>query len=112
MKRLILFLILCIPFTESYSQKIYITKQTAIKLTKRLDNCRLIEKRLEYTTGQVAELKEEIGKREMEFTKERGKLDSIIAEGEVRVVELERKYEEALKLLSRKKKKIIERRKR
>ena len=90
-----------------YAQKVYITREALTRLTRRLEQCAIIEQRLAYTTRQITELKRTLTNRELDFLFEKAKLDSIIANGEADMYELRNKYERALKLVPRRKRRLI-----
>ena len=90
-----------------YAQKVYMTRETLTRLTRRLTQCEIIEQRLIYTTKQITELKRTLTDRELDFLFEKAKLDSIIANGDADIYELRNKYERALKLVPRRKRRLI-----
>jgi hypothetical protein len=90
-----------------YAQKVYMTRESLIRLTRRLEQCAITEQRLAYTTRQIAELKRTLTDRELDFLFEKAKLDSIIANGEADMYELKNKYERALRLVPRRKRRLI-----
>ena len=90
-----------------YAQKVYMTRETLTRLTRRLTQCEIIEQRLIYTTKQITELKRTLTDRELDFLFEKAKLDSIIANGDADIHELRNKYERALKLVPRRKRRLI-----
>jgi hypothetical protein len=90
-----------------YAQKVYMTREALIRLTRRLEQCAITEQRLAYTTRQIAELKRTLTDRELDFLFEKAKLDSIISNGEADMYELRNKYERALRLVPRRKRRLI-----
>lgn len=90
-----------------YAQKIYMTREALTRLTYRLNQCALLEKRLAYMTREITALKREITNRELDFLFEKAKLDSIIANGEADMNELRNKYERTLKLVPKRKRKLL-----
>jgi hypothetical protein len=90
-----------------YAQKVYMTREALIRLTRRLEQCAITEQRLAYTTKQLTELKRTLTDRELDFLFEKAKLDSIIADGEADIYEMRKKYERALRLVPKRKRRLI-----
>jgi len=108
MNRIFLLLTVGVVMTGNiYAQKVYMTRETLTRLTRRLTQCEIIEQRLVYTTKQITELKRTLTDRELDFLFEKAKLDSIIANGDADIYELRNKYERALKLVPRRKRRLI-----
>lgn len=108
MRRIFLLLTTGIMMTSNiYAQKVYITREALTRLTRRLSQCEIIEQRLAYTTREITELKRVITNREVYFLFEKAKLDSIIANGEADMYELKDKYERALRLVPRRKRRLV-----
>lgn len=108
MNRIFLLLTVGVVMTGNiYAQKVYMTRETLTRLTRRLTQCEIIEQRLVYTTKQITELKRTLTNRELDFLFEKAKLDSIIANGDADIYELRNKYERALKLVPRRKRRLI-----
>ena len=108
MRRIFLLLTTGIMMTSGiYAQKVYITREALTRLTRRLSQCEVIEQRLAYTTREITELKRVITNRELDFLFEKAKLDSIIANGDADMYELKDKYERALRLVPRRKRRLV-----
>ena len=108
MRRIFLLLTTGIMMTSGiYAQKVYITREALTRLTRRLSQCEIIEQRLAYTTREITELKRVITNRELDFLFEKARLDSIIANGEADMYELKDKYERALRLVPKRKRRLI-----
>ena len=108
MRRIFLLLTTGIMMTSGiYAQKVYITREALTRLTRRLSQCEIIEQRLAYTTREITTLKRVITNRELDFLFEKARLDSIIANGEADMYELKDKYERALRLVPRRKRRLI-----
>ena len=108
MRRIFLLLTTGIMMTSGiYAQKVYITREVLTRLTRRLSQCEIIEQRLAYTTREITTLKRVITNRELDFLFEKARLDSIIANGEADMYELKDKYERALRLVPRRKRRLI-----
>jgi hypothetical protein len=108
MRRIFLLLTTGIMMTSGiYAQKVYITREALTRLTRRLSQCEVIEQRLTYTTREITALKRVITNRELDFLFEKARLDSIIANGEADMYELKDKYERALRLVPRRKRRLI-----
>ena len=108
MRRFFLLLTTGIMMTSGiYAQKVYITREALTRLTRRLNQCEMLEQRLAYTTRQVTELKRTLTDRELDFLFEKARLDSIIANGEADMNELRNKYERALRLIPRSKRRLL-----
>ena len=108
MRRIFLLLTTGIMMTSGiYAQKVYITREALTRLTRRLSQCEIIEQRLTYTTREITTLKRVITNRELDFLFEKARLDSIIANGEADMYELKDKYERALRLVPRRKRRLI-----
>ena len=108
MRRIFLLLTTGIMMTSGiYAQKVYITREALTRLTRRLSQCEVIEQRLTYTTREITALKRVITNRELDFLFEKARLDSIIANGEADMYELKDKYERALRLVPKRKRRLI-----
>ena len=108
MRRIFLLLTTGIMMTSGiYAQKVYITREALTRLTRRLSQCEIIEQRLAYTTREITTLKRVITNRELDFLFEKAKLDSIIANGDADMYELKDKYERALRLVPRRKRRLV-----
>ena len=108
MRRIFLLLTTGIMMTSGiYAQKVYITREVLTRLTRRLSQCEVIEQRLTYTTREITALKRVITNRELDFLFEKARLDSIIANGEADMYELKDKYERALRLVPKRKRRLI-----
>ena len=108
MRRIFLLLTTGIMMTSGiYAQKVYITREALTRLTRRLSQCEVIEQRLTYTTREITTLKRVITNRELDFLFEKARLDSIIANGEADMYELKDKYERALRLVPKRKRRLI-----
>lgn len=108
MKRIIPIILLSIFVTEAYCQKVYLTREGLKRVSDRLQQCALIEVKLNRATKEITDLKRTLTERELEFLEEKAKLDSIIAKGQEDFEELEKRYERVLKLVPKKKRKYIE----
>lgn len=108
MKRIIPIILLSIFVTEAYCQKVYLTREGLQRLTKRLQQCEIIEIKLARATKEITDLKRTLTERELEFLEERAILNTIIAKGEEDYKELEKRYERVLRLVPRRKRKLIE----
>jgi hypothetical protein len=98
---------ICLLYINSYSQKVYINREGVARLTKRMEACKLMEKRLAYSNYQISQLRIAIIENEIEFENKLNKLDSVIAIAENDFVELENRYKEALDLIPKRKRKLI-----
>ena len=108
MRRIFLLLTTGIMMTSGiYAQKVYITREALTRLTRRLSQCEIIEQRLAYTTREITTLKRVITNRELDFLFEKARLDSIIANGEADMYELKDKYERALRLVPKRKRRLV-----
>ena len=108
MRRIFLLLTTGIMMTSGiYAQKVYITREALTRLTRRLSQCEIIEQRLAYTTREITTLKRVITNRELDFLFEKARLDSIIANGDADMYELKDKYERALRLVPRRKRRLV-----
>jgi hypothetical protein len=108
MRRIFLLLTTGIMMTSGiYAQKVYITREALTRLTRRLSQCEIIEQRLAYTTREITTLRRVITNRELDFLFEKARLDSIIANGEADMYELKDKYERALRLVPKRKRRLI-----
>ena len=102
----ILLLHLCNPNT-SFSQGVYLSRQGVTRLTKRIEACKLLEKRLQYSNNQVEQLRIALVEREIEFENRLSKLDSIIAVAEYDLSEMQIKYDKAISLIPKRKRKRL-----
>lgn len=107
-KRIIPIILLSIFATETYCQKVYLTREGLQRLNKRLEHCEIIETKLVRATKEITDLKRTLTDRELEFLEEKAKLDSIIAKGQEDYEVLEKRYERVLKLVPKKKRKYID----
>lgn len=108
MKLIIPIILLGIFTTESYCQKVYLTREAVVKLTKKLQECQFNERKVEQLSKYVNDLKKEIALREERFQEVVGRLDSIIAVAEEEYSKIESKYDKAIKLIPKRKRKLIE----
>lgn len=102
-----LFFIMLLISQISFAQKMYINREGISRLTKKMEACKLLEKKLIYTSNQVVELRNAIVENEIEFEYKLSKLDSIIAIAEHDYIELEKKYQKALELIPKRKRKYL-----
>ena len=105
--KIVLSIAMCFLFINSYSQKIYISRDGISRLTKRIEACKLLEKRLAYTNNQVVQLRMVLIEREIQYEEHISKLDSVIANAEYDFSELQKKYERALELVPKRKRKTL-----
>lgn len=105
--KLFLSIIFCFICYISFSQKVYLTREAVIKLTKKIEACKLLEKRLQYSNNQIEQLKISLVEREIEFENRLGKLDSIIADAEYDLSEMQIKYDRAINLIPKRKRKRL-----
>lgn len=105
--KIVLSIAMCFLFINSYSQKIYISKEGVVRLNKKIEACKLLEKRLAYTNNQVSQLRCALIEKEIEHEEQISKLDSIIANAENDFVELQKKYERALELIPKRKRRKL-----
>lgn len=94
---------MCLLYINSYSQKVYINREGIARLTKRIEACKLVEKRLVYSNYQISQLRIALIENEIEFENKVSKLDSVIAIAEYDFSELQKKYERALELVPKRK---------
>ena len=108
MRRFFLLLTMGIMMTSGiYAQKIYMTREALTRLTYKLNQCALLEKRVNYMTREITELKRTLTDRELDFLFEKARLDSIIANGDADIYELRNKYERALRLIPKHKRRLL-----
>ena len=105
--KIVLSIAMCFLFINSYSQKIYISKEGVVRLNKKIEACKLLEKRLAYTNNQVSQLRCALIEKEIEHEERISKLDSIIANAEYDFSELQKKYERAVELVPKRKRKRL-----
>lgn len=102
--RILLVLTLIIgSYLESSAQKIYITRETSIKLTKRLDNCRKMEQELAVANNKLIQIRKQLVLREQEIDN----LNTVIAVAEVEYEDLLASYKEAIKHIPKRKRKKL-----
>jgi len=106
--KLFLSLVICFFSYTSFSQGIYLSRQGLTRLTKRIEACKLLEKRLQYSNNQIEQLRVALVEREIEFDNRLSKLDSIIAVAEHDLSEMQIKYDSAISLIPKRKRKKLQ----
>lgn len=100
-------LILLFITNTAIAQKIYLTREGAQRLQKYLHNCKETERELLKVKAQNNILKQTLSERDSVFELTRIKLDSIIEIAEYDYNTLQKKYNEALNLVPKKKRKRL-----
>jgi hypothetical protein len=114
MKKKVLLALLTIVLTQScsislsFSQGVYLSRQGVTRLTKRIEACKLLEKRLQYSNNQVEQLRIALVAREIEFESRLSRLDSVIAIAEYDLSEMQIKYDKAISLIPKRKRKKLQ----
>ena len=105
--KIFLSVIICFFSYTSFSQGVYISRQGVTRLTKKIEACKLLEKRLQYSNNQIEQLRISLVEREIEFEHQLSKLDSIIAVAEYDLSEMQIKYDKAISLIPKRKRKRL-----
>lgn len=106
MKYVLLFIFVLIGYT-SFSQGIYLSRAAISRLSKKVENCNLLEKKLAVVNNQVTQLRAILIQREIEFETTLATLDSVIAVAEDDLSELQKKYDKAVLLIPKRKRKKL-----
>lgn len=102
------FLILSqVCFSQRISQRFYLTKDGVSALTKKLQECKALEKKLILSNDQVLELKNLLIERQVYFDRQVSILDSSLIRTKYDLSELQKKYEETIKLIPKRKRKRL-----
>ncbi len=105
--KLFLSVIICFFSYSSFSQGVYLSRQGVSVLTKKIEACKLLQKKLQYSNNQIEQLRIALVEREIEFENRLSKLDSVIAVAEYDLSEMQVKYDIAISLIPKRKRKRL-----
>ena len=105
--KLFLSVIICFFSYASFSQGVYLSRQGVSVLTKKIEACKLLQKKLQYSNNQIEQLRIALVEREIEFENRLSKLDSVIAIAEYDLSEMQTKYDKAISLIPKRKRKRL-----
>ena len=103
----VIILILLLFSNNIFSQKVYLTREGVQRLTKQLNDCRDRQNELLKLKVEMSKLKQTLSERDSIFEMTRIKLDMIIDIAEQDYMILEKKYNDALNLIPKRKLKKV-----
>ena len=103
----VIILILLLFSNNIFSQKVYLTREGVQRLTKQLNDCRDRQNEFLKLKVEMSKLKQTLSERDSIFEMTRIKMDMIIDIAEQDYMILEKKYNDALNLIPKRKLKKV-----